>query len=261
MTLDNGYVTSDYLKRVAERMRSFKQLTYDHMAINPGDTVLDVGCGPGVDTLPLAERVGERGKVIGIDCDEAMLGEARKAALDAGCQDRVEHRVGSALALPLADDSVAACRAERLLQVVSPDQAESILAEMIRVTRAGGRVVLADTDWASASIDFSDSVLERRLMAFFSQRMRPNGLAGRRLVGLCRDRGMGSVRLDVVAMVQQRLDETPFGNWLVDTALQEQVIDQTQGVLWLEELQAREREGRFYACVNLVIMSGCMTSK
>jgi ubiquinone/menaquinone biosynthesis C-methylase UbiE len=59
MSLDNGYVTSDYLEQVAEHMLDFKQLSYRHMEIEAGDWVLDLGCGPGVDTLPLAARVGE----------------------------------------------------------------------------------------------------------------------------------------------------------------------------------------------------------
>lgn len=254
--LDDGYVSADYLKQVAERMREFKQLSYRHMAIAAGDTLLDVGCGPGVDTLPLAALVGGQGRVIGVDCDEGMLAEARQAAVEAGRLAQIEYRCGSALELPLADDSVAACRAERLLQVVPPEQARPIVAEMIRVTRPGGRVVLADTDWCSASVDFSDSRLERRLMGFFAQRMRPNGLAGRQLAALCREQGLQDIRLDTMAMVQQRLEETPFGNWLIDSAKQAGLIDETQAAQWLSELQARERQQRFYACVNMVIASG-----
>ncbi len=257
MTLDDGYVSADYLRQVAGRMRDLKQLSYDHMAVAAGDTVLDIGCGPGVDILPLAQRVGERGKVIGIDVDEGMLAEARQAVLDAGLGERIDLRAGTALALPLADDAVAACRAERLLQVVPPEQAKPMLSEMTRVTRPGGRVVLVDTDWASASVDFSETELERRLMVFFSRHMRPNGLAGRRLAALCRDQGLRDIRIDSMAMAQQRLEETPFGNWLIDTARREGVIDGTQAAQWLDELQSREREGRFYASVNMVIASGC----
>lgn len=256
MSLDNGYVSADYLKQVADQLRDFKQLTYQHMAITPGDTVLDIGCGPGVDTVPLAARVGDTGRVIGIDTDEGMLAEARQAARSAGCEARIDHRAGSALALPLADDSVDSCRAERLLQVVPPEQLGDILKEMLRVTRPGGRVVLADTDWASASVDFSDTRLERRLMDFFTCRMRPNGLAGRRLPALCRELGLQDIRLDTVAMAKQRLAETPFGDWLTDTAMAQGVIDRTQAAQWQNELQTRERQQRFYACVNLVIASG-----
>jgi ubiquinone/menaquinone biosynthesis C-methylase UbiE len=63
-SLDNGYVTADYLKKVAERIRAFKQLSYEHMAIARGDTVLDLGCGPGMDTVQLAALVGDQGRVI-----------------------------------------------------------------------------------------------------------------------------------------------------------------------------------------------------
>jgi len=256
MSLDNGYVTSDYLKKVAERMRAFKQLSYEHMAITPGDTVLDLGCGPGVDTVPLAELVRNKGKVIGIDADGNMLAEAEQAAEEAGCLDWIEHRHGSAMELPLEDNSVATSRAERLLQVLPPENEQTIVAELVRVTRPGGRIVLVDADWPSASVDFSDVQLERRLMEFFTLRMRPNGLAGRRVYSLCHEHGLEDIRLDVVPMIQQRFDETPFGDWLINTAKEQGVMDETDATQWREELQQREQEGRFYACVNMVIASG-----
>jgi ubiquinone/menaquinone biosynthesis C-methylase UbiE len=256
MALDNGYVTAEYLKQVAERMRAFKQLSYERMAIRHGDTVLDLGCGPGVDTVPLATLVGDSGKVIGIDSDEGMLAKADAAALEAQCQQRVEHRVGSAAGIPLADNAVASCRAERLLQVLVPELEQTVIGEMIRVTRPGGRIVLADTDWSSASVDFSDIRLERRLMKFFALRMRPNGLAGRRLQGLCRDRQLEDIRIDVIPMLQQRLEDTPFGDWLINTARGEGIINEAEAQQWKMELQRREQQQCFYACVNMVIASG-----
>lgn len=256
MALDTGYVTSDYLKKVAEKMRAFKQLSYDHMAINPGDTVLDIGCGPGVDTVPLAELVGNNGKVIGIDADGNMLTEAQQAAEEAGCLDWIEHRHSPAQELPLENNSVASSRAERLLQVLPPENEHAIVREMIRVTRPGGRVVLVDTDWPSASVDFSDTRLERRLMEFFTLFMRPNGLAGRHLPALCREHGLSDIRIDVVPMVQQRFDDTPFGDWLINTATKEGIINDTEAELWRNELQQRDKEGRFFTSVNMVIASG-----
>lgn len=255
MSLDNGYVTAEYLRKTAEMGRSLKALSYDHMAISPGHTLLDVGCGPGVDTVPLAQITGPEGKVIGIDSDAAMLAEADEYAQRARTDAPIEHRLGSALALPLDDDSVHACRAERLLQVLPPEAEEPVLSEMIRVTRPGGRIVLVDTDWASASVDFSDTTLERRLMEFFALHMRPNGLAGRRLYRLLRERGLEDWRVDVVPMVQHRLADTPFGDWLVSTATSEGVIDEDQGRRWHQELSERDKAQRFHACVNMVVVS------
>lgn len=256
MSLDDGYVTAEYLKDIAEKMRAFKQLSYEHMAIRDGDTLLDVGCGPGVDTVPLAGLCGSKGKVIGIDSNEAMLAEAEQAAQVSPHHSRIEHRKGSALYLPLDKDSVDACRAERLLQVLQPEEEQAVVRELLRVTRPGGRLVLVDTDWGSATIDFSDPRLERRLMHFFTLEMRPNGLAGRRLYALCREQQLEDIRVDVVPMIQRRLGDTPFGDWLVNTALAEKVITEEEAARWQEELQQREKQQCFSACVNMVIVSG-----
>ncbi|HEY0634459.1 MAG TPA: methyltransferase domain-containing protein [Gammaproteobacteria bacterium] len=256
MALDDGYVNAEYLKRVAERARSLKQLSYERMAIKPGDIVLDAGCGPGVDLMALAERVGDDGKVIGIDSDNAMLDEAQRAVQQSTLAERIYYRLGSALALPLGDASVDSSRAERLLQVLPVEAERGVISELIRVTRPGGRIVLVDADWGSASVDFSDAELERRLMNFFATQMRPNGFAGRRIYALCHELALEDITLDIIPYIHLRFDETPFQDWLIDTALKVSVISRCEASAWRDELMERDADGRFVATVNIVIVSG-----
>jgi len=256
MALDNGYVNAEYLKQVAERARALKQLSYERMAIRPGDMVLDVGCGPGVDLAALAELAGDEGKVIGIDSDPAMLEEAQRAVQQSTLAERIYCRAGSALELPLADASVNCSRAERLLQVLPPEAERTVFSELLRVTRPGGRIALVDADWGSASVDFSDLALERRLMNFFATQMRPNGFAGRRLYALGREFGLEEITIDVVPYIQLRFDETPFGDWLINTALQASVITNSEAAAWRDELVRRDGSEQFLATVNLAIVSG-----
>jgi arsenite methyltransferase len=70
-----------------------------------GETVLDLGCGAGLDSLIAARRTGVKGRVIGIDFSAAMLLRARRAAREAG-MDHVEFFEAGAEALPLEDGSI-----------------------------------------------------------------------------------------------------------------------------------------------------------
>ncbi|MDH5785502.1 MAG: methyltransferase domain-containing protein [Chromatiales bacterium] len=256
MSLDDGYVNADYLKKMAERARSLKELSYQHMAITPGMTLIDVGCGPGVDTPALAQLTGVNGRVIGIDSDAAMLAEADKVIAGNELSTIIEHREGSATELPLENNSVDACRAERLLQVLSPDVEQQVVSEMVRATKPGGRIVLVDTDWGSASVDFSDGELERRLLTFFAREMRPNGFAGRRLYSLCHQHQLCEIQLDTIPFVEHSYEESPLAEWLITTALQQNIINEDEANAWRGELMTKQQKRSFYSCVNLVIVSG-----
>jgi SAM-dependent methyltransferase len=255
MSNDSEFVTADYLRRAAEWARTLKAASYDHMAIEPGCAVLDAGCGPGVDIAGLAQRVGLHGRVIAVDADPAMIAEAQRVVTEQGLLERVELHVGSVLNLPLADGAVAASRAERLIQVLPPADAPHVVAELRRVTRPGGRIVLVDADWGTASVDFGDNALERRLMAFFAQRMRPNGFAGRRLFGLALEQGLKDVKVETTVMVYHGFDDTPL-QWLGDTAHDAGMISAEEHRRWIDGLRMQEALGRLFVQTTMVTVAG-----
>jgi SAM-dependent methyltransferase len=112
-----------------------------HLALKPGETVLDLGSGPGLDALLAARLVGPRGRVIGVDMTPEMLERARATAARAGAA-HVEFRQGRLEALPVENASVDAVTSNCVINLV-PDKA-AVFREVARVLRPGGRVVVAD---------------------------------------------------------------------------------------------------------------------
>jgi len=111
------------------------------LALRPGETVLDLGSGPGLDALLAARLVGPAGRVIGVDMTPEMLERARATAARAGAA-HVEFRQGRLEALPVEDASVDAVTSNCVVNLV-PDKA-AVFREVARVLRPGGRAVIAD---------------------------------------------------------------------------------------------------------------------
>lgn len=109
--------------------------------IREGETVLDLGCGAGMDLLLAARRTGPTGKVIGVDMTKEMVQRARSSAVAAGLGN-VEVRRGDATLLPVADESVDVVISNGVLNLV-PEK-ERAFSEILRVLRPGGRLQLAD---------------------------------------------------------------------------------------------------------------------
>jgi arsenite methyltransferase len=113
-----------------------------HAGFTPGEVVLDLGCGAGIDTILAARHVGPAGRVIGLDMLDEMCGRARATANAAGVAGCTEFKRGEMEAIPLPDHSVDVVISNGVLNL-SPRKARA-LAEVHRVLRPGGRLCIAD---------------------------------------------------------------------------------------------------------------------
>jgi arsenite methyltransferase len=145
------YLTPDV---AAQRVQVLKAL-----ALREGEGVLDIGSGPGLLARNMAASVGRNGRVCAIDISEDMLAMSRKRCVE---QSWTEFQRTDATCLPYPDCSFDAAVSTQVYEYVV--DIPVVLAELHRVVRPGGRVVVLDTDYGSLVIH-SETRMERVRMA------------------------------------------------------------------------------------------------
>lgn len=132
------------------QINRLRTMTIDLALLKPGEALLDVGCGTGGVTIPASQRVGTNGSAAGIDPAPEMISVARQKSLDKGLT--IDFRVGAIEALPFPDESFDVVTSSLMMHHLPEHLQVKGVAEIYRVLRPGGRLLVADFRRPNASL-------------------------------------------------------------------------------------------------------------
>jgi ubiquinone/menaquinone biosynthesis C-methylase UbiE len=237
-----------------EAVQAAKHRTFALLEVKEGHHLLDVGCGTGDDVRTLAQMVGKTGRVVGVDSSETMLQEARQRADGTGLS--IEFRVGNAQQLDFADNTFDGCRAERTFQHL--DNPRQALAEMIRVTRPGGRIVVLDPDRETRVVDVEDRLLTRKILNYGCDSS-GNGWMGRQLLRLFKEAHLTDIAVfaENFMMTDDPLADHLFRlREMTKRAQTAGVVSETEANQWVEQLEQAQQAGQFFFATTVFFVSG-----
>lgn len=218
--------------------------------IRPGWRVLEVGSGTGVVCRDLAQIVGPRGAVVGVDPSRVFVQAARRLAKEHGVADRVSFKAGDGVRLRFSDGAFDATLAITVLLHVP--RAEAVLREMIRVTRPGGVVGVQDQDFGTLALDHPDRALTARILDGVAMRLYADPWSGRTLFGTLNRLGLRQVRLTTDVYQDTRLEAWTRSmlERRAENAATLGLVSDRQARRWLEAIDAQARAGSFVLTLN-----------
>jgi ubiquinone/menaquinone biosynthesis C-methylase UbiE len=234
----------------APDVRATRADLLNRLALQPGETVLDLGCGTGDHTREVAARLTPGGVAVGVDFSTSMISEATERQASSPVPAMFEQ--GDAQNLRFETGTFDACRTERMLCHV-PD-CDAALREMVRVVRSGGRIGVIDVDTAGVMIDNSDRAITAAFAASMTDTIQ-NPWIGRTL-----RRRMAEVGL-VDVVVEPRVLEVPYGavEPMIDAhvALLQQAglgVDAVEA--WKRDLEYANLAGTFFMAMTMFMATG-----
>ena len=233
--LEKVYGRRDILRRRA--------LVHDALAAEPGERVLDAGCGPGFYVAEILERVGASGSVVGVDASAPMLAVAAKRCEGNG---NVEFHEGDVTALPVGDADFDRALSVQVLEYVADIPAA--LGELFRVLRPGGRVLIWDVDWSTVSWHSHDQERMERFLHAWDEHLSDPALP-RTLSAQMRSAGFADVEIQGHAFATDNVDEESYAGSLMP--LMAGFVGTDEASEWAEEQRELQSKGEsYFACIQ-----------
>lgn len=252
----------DQIKALAEELEAagdhprqvkMRQACFEAAEIVPGMRVLELGAGTGIVTRHLAEMIGRKGRVVGLDASASLLEYARQHVSKGAA---IEYLVGDAYRLEFPSESFDATVGVTFLAHVK--HLSRALRQMMRVTRPGGRVLLLEQDFETLAFDHSSRYISRRILQHGCDHGVVNPWCGRTLLRRLTETGLINVHCWPFVYA-----ERGEGTYLLSLAerfanltSKHEQISQDQAESWLQELRTRSEEGTFYGSLNYYFAFG-----
>lgn len=227
--------------------------TLQSLNLQPGERVLDAGCGPGLLAREAALLVGETGKVLCVDKSDDMLTLAGRR-----CRNLpwVELRKASVERLDEIDRQFDAVACTQVLLYV--DDVRGVVRDMHRLLKPGGRLAIVETDWRSCVVNSSDFELTETMIRAWDAAVASPNLPVR-LGPILRSLSFNAVRIEPVPVMETSLLPGGYSTDIITVFARKAVgqgrVTRAQADAWLDDLGRKSRDGEYFFCVNRFLVS------
>ena len=240
LDLENSYRLADIVKQRVKTLAAIE--------LGAGERVLDIGCGVGFLTHEMAMRVGKSGKVIGLDKNPEMINHARRRC--EGLQQTKFYK-GDAGVLPVDDKTLDAVTCTQVLLYVK--DVNQVFAEMRRILKPEGRIVIVETDWRGVVLNSADDSLTNKIFSTWDTSV-PSPNLPVHLKPLLQKHEFLEIKVEPIPILNTEYSPSNFShgmlNWISKNAENKGAINKEQRANWLEDLQKRGQSDSFFFCVN-----------
>jgi len=257
--VDHAQSPADYVHMLDAQqsvpfIQQYKQRVRTLLDLHPGQQVLDAGTGTGEDAQEVAKLVAPGGQAVGLDVSQIMIDEAKHRLQDRSLPLRFVQ--GDIQHLPFETAIFDRCYADRIF-IHLPDP-RAALAELVRVTRPGGLILLAEGDHETQVLDTPYPEVTRRFFRFRNDGMRQPGIA-HRLYGLFQEVGLEDVQVEPLARLTTDYEMIrPVAHYIegMRTAQSCGVVTAEEAEQWILFLEEAMRTGRFFHAIMWFITMG-----
>ena len=238
--IERAYLTPDIVAQRAE--------VIEELAPKPGESVLDIGVGPGLLAFDLAAAVGPEGSALGVDTSEAMVEMTRQRCAD---QPWARFELADACELPCGDGEIDCGVSTQVYEYVV--DVPKALGELFRVLKPGGRALILDTDYDSLVLRTESSELTARILEAWDEHFEHRGLP-RELSGLLRRAGFEIKSRRALPLLNADYHRDTFSYGLVRVmasfAVGRRGITKEETQAWIAELDDLGRRGEYFFSLN-----------
>lgn len=249
--MSEKHYNAAYLSDTAQILKGIKLRSYEFFEELEAGTVVDLGCGTGMDVHHMAAMFGARFKTVGVDHDASLIEIARKNAPEGA---NLEFHVAEGDRLPFADSCIQGLRAERLVQHLKTPA--TVYAEMHRILVPGAAAVIVESDWSSLHFYHSEVATTRKLVTFLTESKINNGYAAPRLIQYFSEAGFKDISLQIFPFVLTKLQDAFTYLW-IDKMLSEMVelklLSVEEQEKFIRTVETMDQNGCFACSMNIVI--------
>ncbi len=226
--------------------------------LNPqrGEYLLEAGSGSGVLCRLMARNLSPGGRITGIDISPEIVKLSQEYACNENLNNLIKFEVGKASELVYPNGSFDGVFAARLLlYIINPLE---VIAELIRVVKSGGRIVLMDWDFETLVVDHSDRELTRRIFHWRNDHKDGNNWSGRQLFRFMKVKDLKEVTVyPVVTVATDDNSSLTQSLWhAASGALEQGIITPKEHETWVSELKLSIKNQQYFASIVYFIVHG-----